>query len=118
MFSRVLAPLKTIWSLPAWPSMTSEPSPGSQRKTSSPLPTADVEGGGVGRGVGAFEEDAAVDGGRAEGFSGRAAVDLRGVEPVAALVHVGAVAGVPDHQVIAGVAVDFVGSRAAGQGVV
>ena len=38
MFSAMLAPLKSIVSVPAWPSTMSLPSPGSHWKTSSPAP--------------------------------------------------------------------------------
>ena len=68
--------------------------------------------------VDAVEADAGAVGGDGEGLGAVAAVDLDGVDAVAALVEVGVVAGVPDHAVVARLAEDLVVAVAAGQDVV
>ena len=71
-----------------------------------------------GRRVEAVEAHAGAVGRDAEDLGAVAAVDLGGVDAVAAFEQVGVVAGVPDHAVVAGLAEHLVVAVAAGQGVV
>src|SRR5262249_60730939 len=80
------------------------------------LARADIDAEGAG--ADPVEPDAGAVGGCGEVLGDVAAVDLDGVGAVAALVHVAAVAGVPDHPVVALLAEGLVGSGTAGQGVV
>ena len=80
------------------------------------LARADVDA--EGRRIEAVEADARAVRRDREVLGAVAAVDHDGVDAVAALVEVAAFAGVPDHPVVARLAEDLVGSRAAGQHVV
>ena len=77
---------------------------------------ADVEG--ERRGTHAVEPDASPVGSGGEVLGAVAAVDLNGVDAVAAFVEVGPFAGVPDHEVVAGLAEDLIVADAAGERVV
>ena len=123
-------------SLPSPPVMVSLPAPPSRVswirlarplpavKTSSPplmlstrfsvVPMSSENGAGLS----AIEAHAAAVGGDREHFGAVAAVDLGGVDAVAAFDQVGAVARVPDHAVVAGLAEHLVVAGAAGQRVV
>ena len=80
------------------------------------LSRADVEAEG-GR-VDAVETDAGAVGSRREFFGAIAAVDHDGVNAVAPLVQIRALAGVPDHEVVSCLAKNLIRSRAAGQHIV
>ena len=116
-----------IVSLPAPPSSVSwmsaaRPLP-AVMMSSPPLALSDEVLGGAdveaeGRGVDAVEAHARAVGRDGEGLGAVAAVDLGGVDAVAALDEVAVVARVPDHAVVAGLAEHLVVAGAAGQHVV
>src|SRR5262249_44916391 len=62
--------------------------------------------------------DAIIDCSRGESLSPIAAVDLDGVLAVAAFVEIGAIAGVPDHEIVPRLAEHLVGAGPASQAVV
>jgi hypothetical protein len=66
----------------------------------------------------AVEADAGAVGRCGEGLGAVAAVDLDGVDAVAALVEVAAITGVPDHAIVAGLAEDLVVAGASGKDVI
>src|SRR5262245_22580813 len=77
---------------------------------------ADIDAEGAGRD--SVEPHARTVGGEGEGLVAVAAIDLGGIDAIAALEQIGVIARIPDHAVVASLAEDLIVAIAAGQHVI